>query len=118
VKRGGATGHPLFALHLSPLAFLLSRLSFRSMPRALWDRNRVYSTDGVRRLNAYPDEELRGILGRVCADPRWVEGMAGTRPFKDEADVYGASERLFERFPDLPAAPAAVAKALEALLTV
>jgi len=88
------------------------------MPRALWDRNRVYSTDGVRRLNSYPDDELRVILARVCADGRWVDGMAATRPFKDAADVFGASDRLFERFPGIAADPAVVARALEDLLTV
>ena len=47
-----------------------------------------------------------------------VDGMAGTRPFKDEADVCGASDRVFERYPDLAADRAAVGRALEALLTV
>jgi hypothetical protein len=88
------------------------------MPRALWDRNRVYSTDGVRRLNAFPEDELRTILARICADPRWVDHVAGTRPFKDEADVVGAGDRAFERFPDIAADRAAVARGLAALLTV
>jgi hypothetical protein len=88
------------------------------MPRALWDRNRVFSTDGVRRLNAYQDEELRAILARVCADARWVETVAGTRPYKDEADVLGASDRAFERFPDIAADRAAVARALADLMTI
>jgi hypothetical protein len=88
------------------------------MPRALWDRNRVYPTDGVRRLNSYPDEELRGLLAGICADVRWVEGMVSTRPFKDEADLHGASERLFERFPDIAPDVAAVRRGLERLLTV
>lgn len=88
------------------------------MPRALWDHNRVYSTDGVRRLNSYPEDELRGMLARICGDGRWVEGMERTRPFKDAADVYGASERLFERFPDIAADRAAAARALEALLRI
>ncbi len=88
------------------------------MPRALWDHNRVYPTDGVRRLNAYPDAELRTILARICADPRWVEGVAGTRPFKDGDDVFGASERQFERFPDIAADRAAVRRALTDLLTI
>lgn len=88
------------------------------MPRALWDRNRVYATDGVRRLNAYPDAELRQLLERICADPRWVEGVAGTRPFKDEADVFGASDRQFERFVDLAGDRAAVTRALRDLLTI
>jgi len=88
------------------------------MPRALWDHNRVFSTDGVRRLNSYPDAELRVLLAQICADARWVDGMAGTRPFKNEADVYGASDRVFERFPELTADRAAVTRALEALLTI
>ncbi len=88
------------------------------MPRALWDRNRVYSTDGVRRLNAYPDDELRTILARVCADPRWVDHVARTRPYKDEADVVAASDRAFERFPGIAADRGAVARALADLLTV
>jgi hypothetical protein len=88
------------------------------MPRALWDRNRVFSTDGVRRLNSYPDDEVRRVLLRVCGDERWVDGMARTRPFKDEADVMGASDRQFERFPDIAADRAAVARALADLLTI
>lgn len=88
------------------------------MPRALWDRNRVFSTDGVRRLNAYPDDELRGLLARVCADERWVDGMARTRPFKDEDDVVGTSDRLLERFPDIAADRAAVRRGLVVLLTI
>lgn len=101
-----------------PLSTVHRHSIFPPMPRALWDRNRVYSTDGVRRLNSYQDAELREILARACGDTRWVEGMAGTRPFKDAADVFGASARLFERFPDIAADPASVTRALEDLLAV
>lgn len=67
------------------------------MPKALWDWNRVYPTDGVRRLNAFPPEELVGEFLRCCPDERWARGMAAVRPFRNSREVFEASDRLLER---------------------
>jgi hypothetical protein len=86
------------------------------MPKALWQWNRVRPADGVHRLNALEEERLREELARCCADPRWVEGMARIRPFKDEEEIYAASDRVYELHPDLPCDRIAVRSRLAQLL--
>ncbi|HWO87655.1 MAG TPA: 2-oxo-4-hydroxy-4-carboxy-5-ureidoimidazoline decarboxylase [Gemmatimonadales bacterium] len=71
------------------------------MPKALWDWNRVYPTDGIRRLNAFPEDELVTEFMRLCADRRWARGMASVRPFRDAAELLEASDRLVDRLGDV-----------------
>lgn len=43
-------------------------------------------------LNALPEEELRRELHACCGSERWVEGVARSRPFGDEAALFAAAE--------------------------
>lgn len=55
-------------------------------------------SDGLRHLNALPEEEARAALKACCGANRWVRGMLGQRPFKDLDEVFETSERVFSQF--------------------
>jgi hypothetical protein len=68
-----------------------------TVPKALWQWNRVRPADGVHRLNAMGPEELARVFAAICPDPAWVEGMVGLRPFKDGEEIVEGAERLLAR---------------------
>jgi len=51
--------------------------------------------DALSRLNRLPAEEAREELRRCCGASRWVEAMAGRRPFSDAAALYAAADEVW-----------------------
>jgi 2-oxo-4-hydroxy-4-carboxy-5-ureidoimidazoline decarboxylase len=51
--------------------------------------------DALSRLNSQPLDDAREALRRCCGASRWVDAMAGRRPFADAAALFAAAEEVW-----------------------
>ncbi len=52
-------------------------------------------TDLATHLNSLSDAVARAALGRCCGAARWADGMLAARPYKSDAAVFDAAERVW-----------------------
>lgn len=51
--------------------------------------------DGLQNLNALPEPSAREVLLRCCGSSRWVSEMVRKRPFRDEAELFEVSRKIW-----------------------
>jgi allantoicase len=51
--------------------------------------------DGLRRLNALPKEAAAAELLKCCGSTSWVRLVAARRPFRDERELFEATDRVW-----------------------
>ena len=56
---------------------------------------------GIGRLDRAPGTDLRDILHRVCASDRWVDDVAGARPYGSVAALLAASDAAVARLTEV-----------------
>ena len=56
---------------------------------------------GLERLNAMDDPAAETELLACCASKRWAREMARARPFRTEAELFAASDRVWDALPAL-----------------
>lgn len=82
-----------------------SQVRFNIYPDGGVARLRIYGVptregrvaEGLRGLNALPDEAAREALLNCCGASAWAQGIASRRPFHDAARLFEAAGALWEK---------------------
>lgn len=80
-----------------------SHVRFNIYPDGGVARLRVFGTptrdgriaEGLRRLNALPDEAARAALLDCCGSTAWTQSVAAQRPFCDAAQLFNAANQVW-----------------------